>query len=283
MAMRWGLLSHRRRYCVPGANSLWHIDGHHALIRWRIVTHGGIDGFSRLIVFLQSSTNNRAETVAQLFMSATEQFGFPDRIRADRGGENNDVKRIMEDRQQGSFIAGRSVHNSRIERLWRDVYYGVVQTFYSLFYYLESNDLLDTDSELDIWCIHTIYLPVINQALNEFQLAYNHHPLRTERNRTPLQLWHNDQMRQQIRRQPHLTVNNHLLGIDADAPLPQIPEENHEAVEVPQTRILLDDHNVHELLSFAAGFAQTNNFYIDHYCDLKQAAEQSIGHLSAGQ
>ena len=25
-----------------GPNALWHIDGHHALIRWRLVTHGGL-------------------------------------------------------------------------------------------------------------------------------------------------------------------------------------------------------------------------------------------------
>ena len=35
---------HRRRYCVSMPNSLWHIDGYHKLIRWRIVIHGGIDG-----------------------------------------------------------------------------------------------------------------------------------------------------------------------------------------------------------------------------------------------
>ena len=35
----------RRVYKVPGSNSLWHIDGHHSLIKWRFVVHGGIDGF----------------------------------------------------------------------------------------------------------------------------------------------------------------------------------------------------------------------------------------------
>ena len=29
--------------CMP--NSLWHIDGYHKLIRWRIVIHGVIDGY----------------------------------------------------------------------------------------------------------------------------------------------------------------------------------------------------------------------------------------------
>ncbi|XP_035855770.1 uncharacterized protein LOC116050774 [Sander lucioperca] len=41
----------RRQYSVPGLNSLWHIDGHHKLIRWRFVVHGGggwIQSFSGL-------------------------------------------------------------------------------------------------------------------------------------------------------------------------------------------------------------------------------------------
>ena len=53
----------RRTYSVDSPNALWHIDGHHKLIRWGIVIHGGIDGFSRLITFLRAATNNRAETV----------------------------------------------------------------------------------------------------------------------------------------------------------------------------------------------------------------------------
>ena len=35
----------RRIYNVPGANWLWHLDGHHKLIRWKFVFHGCIDGF----------------------------------------------------------------------------------------------------------------------------------------------------------------------------------------------------------------------------------------------
>lgn len=37
----------RRQYYVPHPNHLIHIDGHHKLIRWGIIIHGGIDGFSR--------------------------------------------------------------------------------------------------------------------------------------------------------------------------------------------------------------------------------------------
>ena len=31
---------HRRVYAVPSPNALWHIDGYHKLIRWKIVIHG---------------------------------------------------------------------------------------------------------------------------------------------------------------------------------------------------------------------------------------------------
>lgn len=39
----------RRVYDVPRPNFLWHIDGHHKLIRWGVVLHGGVDGFCRTV------------------------------------------------------------------------------------------------------------------------------------------------------------------------------------------------------------------------------------------
>jgi hypothetical protein len=39
----------RRKYEVPRPNALWHIDGHHKLIRWGVVLHGMIDGFCRTV------------------------------------------------------------------------------------------------------------------------------------------------------------------------------------------------------------------------------------------
>ena len=55
--LRWAALTNRRKYNVPGPNSLWHIDGHHSLVSWGFVIHGGIDGFSRSIVYLKCATN----------------------------------------------------------------------------------------------------------------------------------------------------------------------------------------------------------------------------------
>jgi hypothetical protein len=57
-AIRWGAQVSRRTYNVPWPNSLWHLDGHHSLIRWKFVIHGCIDGFSRRIMFLKCISNN---------------------------------------------------------------------------------------------------------------------------------------------------------------------------------------------------------------------------------
>lgn len=138
--IRWAALVHRRKYSVPGPNSLWHIDGHHSLVKWGFVLHGGIDGFSRLIVFLHCSTNNRKETVSDLFDNAIMETGVPSRIRTDKGGENTLLWERMTDlrgENRGSYLASSSVHNQRIERLWRDVWNSVACEFYYTFQALE--------------------------------------------------------------------------------------------------------------------------------------------------
>ncbi len=141
---------------------------------------GYIDGYSRRIIYLRACDNNRADTVLQLFTTAVDQLGLPRRVRADRGGENVGVARYILNhpaRGPGYFIVGRSVHNQRIERLWRDVFQSCVILFYELFYRMEEIAILNVENEIHLFCLHYIYVPRINRALSQFVDAWNHHPM----------------------------------------------------------------------------------------------------------
>ncbi|XP_034554902.1 uncharacterized protein LOC117823781 [Notolabrus celidotus] len=182
----------RRTYSVRGPLSLVHVDTNHKLIRYNIVIFGGIDGYSRKVMYLNAATNNRSSTAFHFFLEATQNHGIPSRVRADQGVENVQIARFMfsvRGTDRGSFISGKSVNNQRIEPLWRDVRVLVTSKYYSLLHSLEDNGLLDISSTEDLFCVHYTVLPRLQTDMGTFVVGWNHHPLSTEGNRSPEQMW----------------------------------------------------------------------------------------------
>ena len=162
----------RREYHVESPNSLWHVDGYHKLVRWKIVIHGGIDGYSRLIVYLKAANNNRADTALAAFRKGVSDYGLLSRVRTDRGGENVLIGEYMLQTRgigRNSIIMGKNVHNQRIERLWRDLFTGCISFFYYMFYQLETDRLLDVDNERDLFTLHTVFLPKFKNNCKVFK------------------------------------------------------------------------------------------------------------------
>ncbi|KAJ6466472.1 hypothetical protein C8R45DRAFT_839549 [Mycena sanguinolenta] len=88
---------------------------------------------------------------------------------------------------RGSYIWGRSVNNTRIERLWYDVTHGFGYKWKSFFLDLEVNHGLNPSIEVHIWLLHHLFLNSINEDAQEWADAWNSHDLqiRGERTRSP--------------------------------------------------------------------------------------------------
>ena len=184
-------IARRRVYHVKSALSLVHIDGNHHLINWGFVIHGGVDGKSRFITFMDVSADNCSNTVFALFVESVRKYGCPSRVRGDHGGENVKVCEFMEAQNgenRGSYIAGRSVHNQRIERMWVDVGRGFTTRFYNLFTYMEELGILDRHNQFDLVVLHIVYMPALRTECALFVERWNWHTI-SKVNKSPAQMF----------------------------------------------------------------------------------------------
>jgi hypothetical protein len=181
----------RRVYSVPGSNYLWHMDGNHKLIRFGFVVHAAIDGFSRYIVFIKCGDNNRASSVLSKFKDGCREMKLlPRRLRTDKGGENRHVCSFLLETfgaDSDCCITGKSTGNQRVERLFRDSTEQALCAYISLF---EDFVLLgfNIENRVQMFVLHYLFMDRINESLIDFRNAWNNHKIRTENNKTPIQL-----------------------------------------------------------------------------------------------
>ena len=63
-----------------------------------------------------------------------------------------------------------------------------------LFYAMESSGILNVEDPIQLFALHTIFIPRVNNSLREFSEAFNNHRVSTEGNWTPYQIWMNGMM-----------------------------------------------------------------------------------------
>uniref|UniRef100_A0A3P8SBA6 Integrase core domain-containing protein n=1 Tax=Amphiprion percula TaxID=161767 RepID=A0A3P8SBA6_AMPPE len=173
----------RRSYSVQGPLSLIEIV-FPILNRYNIVVFGGVDGYSRKVLYLDAATNNRAKTAFSFFIRSAH--------RQDQGVENPDIAHFMFATQgtgRSSFISGKSVHNQRVERLWRDVWVAVTSKYHDILHTLEEDGLLDISDATLLFGVHYIFVPQLQADFDTFIEGWNNHSLQTEGGLTPEQLW----------------------------------------------------------------------------------------------
>ena len=178
---------------------------------------------------MHCATNNYADTVLDLFLGRTTEYGLPSPVHGDHGGENIRVAKLMTQRRgdnRSSFIAGPSTRNQRIERLWREVFQCLSFPFFCVFYSLEDSGYLYINDATHLFVLHKFFTPRINYALTEFKLASNLRPVRTEYNWTPVRMWtngmaaHNGADITIVDMNAEVLPNIDLYGIDPEGPVP---------------------------------------------------------------
>ena len=147
------------------------------------------------------------------------------------------------------------MHNQRIERLWREVNNIVCSRFINIFSCLESL-ALDSTNELHLFVLHYVYTPLINQSLNELTEAWNNHPLSTEGNLSPRQLWVQGMIHARNTNYSAVSsvrsgeqINWDEYGIDEDGP--SASTQSDYSVTVPETQVNMGDEHYHEIEQIA--------------------------------
>jgi hypothetical protein len=80
VAYRAHIATPRIEYSVPKPHHLWHVDGNHKLVEFGIAIEGGIDGHTRMCLFLKAVTKYNADIVLDMFKEAVSIYTVPSRM-----------------------------------------------------------------------------------------------------------------------------------------------------------------------------------------------------------
>ena len=74
------------------------------------------------------------------------------------------------------MICGKSTHNQRIKRLWRDVYNGITGFYHELFSFMEYEQILNVFNEINLTALHYVFLQVCDNSMTSLIPGKRHGP-----------------------------------------------------------------------------------------------------------
>lgn len=167
---------------------MWHLDGNDKLKPYGFCIHGCIDGFSRKLIWLEVSSNNKHPSVVlNYYLKAVEKLGMvPLILRMDRGTENfttGDVQMLLRSCHEDDLIKtatmyGSSPHNQRIERFWGYLKLTVLQPYMDVFKDLEMAGLLDRTNKYHMDCLYFCFIDLLKTDLEIIMETWNAHRVR---------------------------------------------------------------------------------------------------------
>ena len=129
---------------------------------------------------------------------------------------------------------------------------------------------MELDNELHIFCLHYVFVPRINWHLDLFTNGYDNHPLRTESNMTPNQMW--------VYGLSQLNINHNLMfeqtninmyGVDFEGPLPSQTYSGEisceSSVEDPPTACPLNDQQLESFQNAVDPLVSSSSHGLDIY------------------
>ena len=131
--------------------------------------------------------------------------------------------------------------------------------------------MLDIANPLHLFVLHYVYLPRINAAIASFVEAWNKHPIRTERNWSPEQIWSNGMIDRvngrlvavaDVRSDVNVSGDDYeWFGFDPNAPPP--PDDGLSTVEVNEVDLNLPDDIISRLTNEIDSLENSSAFAID--------------------
>ena len=142
-----------------------------------------------------------------------------------------------------------------------------------MFSFLEESGYLDITDFKHLFCLHYVFIPRINNHMLRFRECWDWHPLRSESNMTPVQLWVHGSQFYEPSQEAVVPSDINALGIDWDGPMPS-PSHHYSGttwqdtqVEVPQIPRILSDVNFETLRQTIDPERESQSYGIDIYCE----------------